>query len=92
MNMNDVEFLVTQQLSERGDPSRVPRIVDPETSGRDPDLFQRPDQGVLPRQDVTDPELESSVIGASRGRNEKMLGAARTEALDEPQHLDRRRV
>ncbi len=88
VHVDDVDAMRCQIRAKSPGPSEIERIRDTERHGVHADVLDHRDQMVLPVEDVSGGEPEPALISDAGDRHEKMLGATRAQALDEPQHVD----
>ena len=88
MDVDDIDVMLGEVLAELPGPPEVECVRAAERHGLDAHVLDHRNEVVLPVEDVADGEPETGGVGGASKRNEEMFSTTRTEALDEPEHVD----
>ena len=86
--MHNIPIACSDEAAQPKGPSPV-RTHPADALGANPGALQAADEVILPRQHVRAFDVKLMVIVGPGCRGEQVLGAARAETLDDPQHTER---
>jgi hypothetical protein len=87
--VHHVERLLAQEVSEVGSPPHVALVPHLEAVHRHPGRLELGDERVHAGHQVRDLDVEAGAVPHDGRRRQQSLGAARVEALDEPEDAER---